>query len=96
MQYYIYILSNNSNTTLYTGVTNDLIKRVSEHRLHLDKNSFSSRYNTEKLVYYEITENIESAIEREKKVKKLSRINKNRLIEKMNPQWNDLWEQITA
>ena len=96
MQYYVYILSNNSNTTLYTGVTNDLAKRISEYKLHLDKNSFSSRYNTVKLVYYEFTESAETAIEREKKVKKLSRINKIKLIEKMNPQWLDLWDQITT
>ena len=69
MYYYVYILTNKHNTVLYTGVTNDLVRRVYEHKNHLDKKSFTSRYNVEKLVFYEQTNNVESAIQREKNKK---------------------------
>ena len=94
MNYYVYILSNTHNTVLYTGVTNDLIRRVYEHKNHFDKSSFTAQYNVEKLVYYEITENPESAIQREKQIKGWNRKRKERLIESKNPKWEELYETI--
>ena len=94
MQYYVYILSNDHKNVIYTGVTNDLVRRVYEHKNHLDKNSFTSRYNVEKLVYYEKTTNIESAIAREKQIKGWNRKRKDKLIEITNPNWNDLYQSI--
>ena len=69
MPYYVYILTNNSNTVLYTGVTNDLIRRVYEHKNHADPNSFTAKYRVEKLIYFEETTDVKAAIEREKKIK---------------------------
>ncbi len=83
--YYIYMLSNSANTVLYTGVTNDLVRRVYEHKNHLDKGSFTSRYNVEKLIYYEYTENPEAAISREKQIKGWNRKRKEKLIHSVNP-----------
>ena len=94
MNYFVYILTNNHNTVLYTGVTNDLIKRVYTHKCHLEKNSFTARYNVEKLVYYEVTSNPEAAIEREKQIKSWNRKRKNKLVESKNPKWEDLYESI--
>ena len=64
-QYYVYILSNETNVIVYTGVTSDLIRRVYEHKHNLDQNSFTARYGIHKLVYYEITEDAAAAITRE-------------------------------
>ena len=64
MKYYVYILTNKNHTVLYTGVTSDLIHRVYEHKNHLDKDSFTSKYKVEKLVYFEETNDVKSAIER--------------------------------
>ena len=94
MQYYVYILTNTHKTVLYTGVTNDLIRRVFEHKNHLDKGSFTARYNVEYLVYYEETSDVEAAIEREKQIKGWSRKRKNKLIESKNPNWEDLYAAI--
>ena len=94
MQYYVYIMSNNQNNVIYTGVTNDLIRRVYEHKNHLDKGSFTARYNVDKLVYFEISSDIEAAIAREKQIKGWSRKNKNKLIERKNPNWIDIYESI--
>ena len=91
MHYYVYILTNAHKKVLYTGVTNDLIRRVYEHKNHLDKGSFTARYNIEYLVYYEETSDVESAIEREKQIKSWNRKHKNNLIETKNPQWLDLY-----
>ena len=66
MQYYVYILTNAHHTVLYTGVTNDLIRRVFEHKHHLDKGSFTAQYNIDQLVYYEMTSDVNAAIERDK------------------------------
>ncbi len=90
---YIYILSNNWNTVLYVGVTSNLIKRVSEHKQKLIK-GFTQRYNINKLVYYEIFENIEEAILREKQLKGGPRKQKTELINKMNSAWKDLYASI--
>ena len=94
MQYYVYILSNDHKNVIYTGVTNDLIRRVYEHKNHLDNGSFTSRYNVENLVYYEVTTDIDSAIAREKQIKGWNRKRKEKLIESKNQNWNDLYESI--
>ena len=94
MNYYVYILSNSHKTVIYTGVTNNLIRRVYEHKNHLDKTSFTSQYNVENLVYFEITNNPEAAIAREKQIKGWNRKRKDKLIESKNPHWIDLYESI--
>ena len=87
--YYVYILTNFSNTTLYIGVTNNLERRIYEHKNKLI-DGFSSKYNLNKLVYFEEYELIEDAIKREKQLKKWKRKWKEELIEKKNPFWKDL------
>ena len=94
MTYYVYILSSNTNVTIYTGVTNDLIRRVYEHRNHLDPDSFTSKYNVHKLVYFEETTDVTAALEREKQIKRWRRSKKNDLIATMNPEWKDLYPVI--
>ena len=94
MNYYVYIMTNSFGNVIYTGITNDLIRRVYEHRNHFDKNSFTSRYNLEKLVYFETTSDVQSAIEREKQIKSWNRKRKNKLVESRNPNWEDLYESI--
>ncbi len=93
--YYVYILTNQANTVLYTGVTHNLVKRVAEHKQKLDRNSFTARYNVNKLVFYEITTNIKAAIAREKQIKAGSRAKKIALINEQNPKWLDLAEEIS-
>ena len=94
MDYYVYILTNRINRVLYTGVTNDLTRRIYEHKHHLIKNSFTDQYNVDKLVYFEVTSNSRAAIEREKQIKGWSREKKNKLVESKNPQWEDLVSQV--
>ena len=94
MYYYVYILSNSNRNVLYTGMTTDLIRRVYEHKHHLDKGGFTSRYNVENLVYYEVTSDVNSAIEREKQIKGWNRKHKNKLVESKNPNWVDLYESL--
>ena len=94
MSFYVYILANVNNRVIYTGVTNDLVRRVYEHKHHLDKNSFTARYNVDKLVYYEETSSSRAAIEREKQIKDWSRKKKNKLIESKNPNWQDIYVSI--
>ena len=94
MNYYVYILTNKNGTVLYTGVTKDLVRRVCEHKNHLDKDSFTAKYKVTKLVYFEQTTDIKSAIEREKQIKSWSRDRKTSLIFEMNPKWVDLYNQI--
>jgi putative endonuclease len=89
-QYYIYILTNKNNRVLYTGVTNDLKKRVYEHKEKF-VNGFTKKYNVSKLVYYEIFEDPENAIHREKKIKAGSRQKKIDLNNNMNKEWADLF-----
>ena len=91
--YYIYILTNATNTVLYTGVTNDLKRRVHEHK-EMKREGFTKRYKCGKLVYCEHTGNINSAIAREKQIKAGSRKRKIALINSMNPNWLDLFEII--
>ena len=90
--YYVYILANKTNTGLYTGITNDLMRRVYEHKNPTNIKSFTAKYNVNKLVYYETTTSPESAILREKQIKAGSRKKKETLINAFNPNWNDLYE----
>ncbi len=92
-QFYVYIMTNDRNNVLYTGVTNELKKRVYEHREKLIE-SFTKKYNIIKLVYYEIFEDSYNAISREKQIKGGSRSKKMALIESMNPKWDDLYEKL--
>jgi len=87
--YYVYILTNKYNTVLYTGVTNDLERRMQEHRSP-DNRGFTSRYNVQKLVYYETFDDVVEAIAREKQIKGGARQKKIDLIVGSNPWWNDL------
>ena len=89
----VYILASQPNGTLYLGVTNDLLRRAFEHKQKLSS-GFTSKYNVHRLVYYEFHLSIMDAIQREKQLKKWNRLWKIRLIEEMNPAWNDLWEEI--
>ena len=89
--YYVYILSNWNNKVLYTGMTNNLERRLYEHKHHLVK-GFTSKYNVGKLVYFDCTEDVKQAIEREKQIKGWIRAKKIALIEQMNPGWRDLSE----
>ena len=89
--YYVYILTNQSNKVLYTGITNNLERRVYEHRVKLIR-GFTSKYNIIKLVYYDSTTDVNSAIAREKQIKGWSRQKKIDLITGVNPQWVDLSE----
>ncbi len=92
--YYVYILANRNDAVLYIGVTNDLQRRLYEHRNHL-ADGFTKKYNVDKLVYIESTTDIKSAIEREKQLKGWTSVKKNALISRKNPAWQDLsrdWE----
>ena len=89
----VYILASKRNGTLYVGVTSDLVKRVWEHRNKVVE-GFTSRYGVHRLVYFEVCDDMEQAILREKRIKKWNRGWKIDLIEKHNPEWRDLWETI--
>jgi len=92
--YYVYILTNMTGTVVYTGVTNDLIRRIYEHKHNVDPNSFTAKYAVHKLVYFEETASSYSAISREKQIKSWNRKRKNRLVESKNPKWDDLYESL--
>jgi putative endonuclease len=92
-QYYIYIMANKTNKVLYTGVTNDLKRRIYEHKEKLVK-GFTARYNVDKLVFFEVCEDIESDILREKQIKGGSRQKKIDLVNSMNNTWSDLYEDL--
>ncbi len=92
-QYYVYIMTNKKNNVLYTGVTNNLAKRVYEHKEKL-VSGFTTKYNINKLVYYEMLDDIYNAIKREKQIKGGSRQKKIELINSLNPQWKDLYDEI--
>ena len=94
MNYYVYILANTTGTVVYIGVTKDLIRRVYEHKHKLDPNSFTAKYDVHKLVYFESTSDVRAAIEREKQLKGWNRKRKNKLVESMNPRWEDLYGSI--
>ncbi|MFB0510235.1 MAG: GIY-YIG nuclease family protein [bacterium] len=92
-QYFLYIMTNKSNNVLYTGVTNDLQKRVYEHKAKLFS-GFTKKYNVNKLVYYEVFKDIYNAISREKQIKAGLRQKKINLINNLNPKWNDLYNEL--
>jgi len=92
-QFYVYIMTNKSNTVLYTGITNDVRRRVYEHKQKLVE-GFATRYNIVKLVYYEVFEGCTRAIQREKQIKAGSRKKKEALINSINPEWDDLYDQL--
>lgn len=87
--YYVYILTNWNNTVMYIGVTNDLVRRLYEHKNKLN-DGFTKKYNLNKLVYFELFFDINEAVKREKEIKKWRREKKNKLVESINPEWRDL------
>jgi putative endonuclease len=91
-QYYVYILASDRRGTLYVGVTNDLLRRVQEHKR--GESDFTARYAIYDLVYYESTSDVYAALTREKQIKKWNREWKVELIEKRNPEWKDLYDEI--
>ena len=93
-QYCVYIMTNSNHTVLYTGVPNDLARRVYEHKNGIGS-AFVKRYNVHNLVYYEIGNDIHSAIAREKQIKAGSREKKIDLINSLNPEWRDLYDEIS-
>ena len=93
MTYFVYILASQRNGTLYVGVTNDLVRRIYEHREKLIE-GFTSQYNVTRLVWFDQTASIEEAIAHEKRLKRWQREWKIALIEKTNPNWDDLYESI--
>ncbi|MEK7655552.1 MAG: GIY-YIG nuclease family protein [Patescibacteria group bacterium] len=93
MNYYVYILASEKNGTLYIGVTSDLIKRVYEHRTNA-MDGFTKKYGVHMLVHFEETSDIQSAITREKQLKKWNREWKMNLIEKHNSKWEDLYDEL--
>ena len=92
--YYVYILTNATGTVVYTGVTNDLIRRVYEHKHNIDPNSFTAKYSVHKLVYFAQTSSRYEAISREKQIKSWSRKKKNQLVESKNPKWEELYDSL--
>ena len=95
MTYFVYIMTNRRGGTLYIGVTNDLARRVHEHRTKAQK-GFAAKYNLGRLVYYESFPTALEAIAREKAMKKWSRAWKVKRIEEMNPDWHDLYDELNA
>ena len=93
MSYYVYIMASRRNGTLYIGVTNDLVRRVYKHREGV-VDGFTKRHGVKMLVYFEALDGIEQAIQREKTMKRWTRAWKLNQIERANPQWRDLWEEI--
>jgi putative endonuclease len=91
---YVYIMTNFTHTVLYTGVTARIAERVCEHRTKWNPDSFTSRYNVYKLVYYRKFAEIEKAIAEEKRIKAGSRLKKLELVNSMNPEWNDLFSSV--
>lgn len=90
---YVYLLANKHNNVLYTGVTNDLIRRFYEHKNKLVA-GFTQKYNVDRLVYFEVCSGIVVAIEREKQIKGWSRKKKQALINSLNPEWDDLYRSL--
>jgi putative endonuclease len=93
---FVYILSSKRNGTLYIGVTGDLVSRVYQHKTKADPDSFTSRYNVSRLMYFETFDDPVTAISREKQLKGWLRVKKIRLIESTNPEWIDLYPALTA
>jgi len=95
MSYFVYMLASQKNGTLYVGVTNDLIRRVYEHKSK-SVPGFTSRYGVDRLVWFDQTDSVESAISTEKRLKRWNRAWKMALIEKANPDWRDLYPEIVG
>jgi putative endonuclease len=95
LPYYVYILAKAPRSTFYTGVTNDLVRRVWEHKQGV-ADGFTKKYGIKMLVYYEVAEDINAAIQREKIIKKWKRSFKYDAIQRMNPEWRDLYDDITG
>ena len=93
-KFYVYILANQRNGTLYIGMTNNIINRSFQHKLKQDRKSFTAKYNTDKLVHYEFYQYVNDAIQREKELKRYKRQWKIELIEKGNPAWRDLFNDF--
>jgi putative endonuclease len=91
--YFTYILTNRHHSVLYVGVTNDLVRRVHEHRTKI-ASTFTTRFNVDKLVYFEETSDVQAAIAREKQIKAGSREKKVSLVNAMNPDWRDLFDEL--
>ena len=91
----VYLLTGHRNGTLYAGVTSDLVARIWQHRVHVVK-GFSARYNVTRLVWHELHGTMDSAIKREKSIKKWNRACKLKLIDEANPSWRDFWPDITG
>ncbi len=91
--YYVYMIANNHNTVLYIGVTNNLIRRVYEHKNGLI-DGFTKKYNCHKLVWFQQTNDVDSAITKEKRMKKWKREYKENVIREMNPDWKDLYDEL--
>jgi putative endonuclease len=91
--YYVYIMSNWNNKVVYIGITNNLKRRVYEHKTGIIE-GFTKKYHVHKLVYFDSTTDVYSAITREKQIKGWKRARKNKLVEKKNPNWQDLYQQI--
>ncbi|OGF45661.1 MAG: excinuclease ABC subunit C [Candidatus Firestonebacteria bacterium RIFOXYC2_FULL_39_67] len=91
--YFVYIMTNKNNTVLYTGVTNNIIRRVYEHREGIVE-GFTKKYNIKKLVYFKTFDDVGLAIDREKQIKAGSRAKKEILINSINKDWKDLWDDI--
>ena len=94
-QFYVYIMASRRNGTLYIGISSNLVQRVWQHKNNMVE-GFTEKYNVKHLVYYEVHESAESAITREKQIKKWRRKWKLRLIEEQNPQWEDLYSRISG
>ena len=95
MKYYVYMLTNKTNKVLYTGVTNNLKRRIYEHKNGL-VDGFTKKYNIHKLVYFDYTTDVHSAISREKQIKGWTRAKKDVLINEFNPNWQDLYDKIIS
>ena len=93
-KYYVYIMASKPNGTLYVGVTNDIARRALEHKTETNKKRFTARYKIHTLVYMEIYEHVQAAIEREKQLKSWPRARKIKLIELMNPEWQDMFDHL--
>ena len=92
--YFVYISTNKTNSVLYTGITNNLLERDNQHKEKINKNSFTAKYNINKVVYYETFTSINDAIAREKEIKGWIRAKKLKLIRSLNPGWKDLTKDL--
>jgi putative endonuclease len=95
-QFYVYMMASGKRGTIYTGVTSDLVSRVHQHKTHYFADSFTARYDVNRLVWYELQDGADTAIHREKQIKEWRRGWKVELIQETNPTWRDLWDDITG